>query len=281
MDRDGQNRGYAMTWMAAWGLTSSTYAHEMGHAFGFPHSHGPYGQEYDSKWDIMSYAYNYRDPVWGNVGPHTIAFHKAMVGWIPQSRRFAAPQGTSTILVERDAQPEANSSYLVAEIPIPGTHEHYTLEARRFVGSYDSHIPGEGIVIHRCGVDATVVDPDGNGNPNDAGAIWTPGETFTDVAAKISVTVQALVGNAYRVTIRNGDTQVASDVPTLDAAAAELLGTPSLTASEKQALDVAGNHDGTYNLGDFLAFANRSGQRVTGALLSRLSTAAATLEVKR
>lgn len=281
LNKDGQNRGYAMTWIAAWGLTSSTYGHEMGHSFGFPHSHGPYGKVYDSKWDIMSYAYNYRDPAWGNVGPHTIAFHKALVGWIPQSRRFAAPQGTSTILIERDAQPEANTNYLVAEIPIPGTQEHYTVEARRFVGSYDSHIPGEAIVIHRCGVDATVVDPDGNGDVNDAGAMWTPGETFTDAAAKISVTVQALVGNAYRVTIQNGATQVATDTPTLQQAAAELLGTPSLTASQKQLLDSEGNRDGTYNLGDFLAFANRSGQRPSGDLLARLAAGTGTREVKR
>lgn len=270
LDRDGQRRGYAVMWVASWGLNAATYDHEMGHSFGFPHSHGPYGKAYDSKWDIMSYAYNYNDPTWGSIGPHTIAFHKALVGWIPAARRFAAPVGqASTILIERDAQPEANAAYLVAEIPIPGTSQHYTVEARRFVGNYDSHLPGEAIVIHRCGTDATVVDPDGNGDPNDAGAQWTPGETFTDVAAKISVTVEALVGNAYRVTIRNG-VSLTAGVPTLSAAAAELLGTPSLTASERQMLDDEGNADGTYNLGDFLAFAERSGQRLDGALVGRL-----------
>ena len=38
---------------------------------------------------------------------------------------------------------------------------------------------------------AQVVDADGNGNPNDAGAIWNVGETFTDASNGISVRVLA------------------------------------------------------------------------------------------
>jgi hypothetical protein len=216
LKRDGQNRGYGMTWLANWALTSANYGHEMGHSFGFPHSHGPYGQVYDSKWDVMSDAYVYRNSTWGWIGQHTIAYHKNLVGWIPAARRFVAPAGkSSTITIERSAQPEANGNYLMAIIPIPNSTQFYTVEARRFVGNYDAHVPGEAIVLHRCGDDATVIDADNNGNPNDAGAMWLPGETFTDAAHNISVSVEAQVGNAWRVTIRN---QVTSAPPSLSIA---------------------------------------------------------------
>ena len=40
-------------------------------------------------------------------------------------------------------------------------------------------VPGEGVIIHKVDTTQTepakVVDPDNNGNPNDAGAIWTRG----------------------------------------------------------------------------------------------------------
>ena len=40
-----------------------------------------------------------------------------------------------------------------------------------------------------------------NSNPNDAGAMWTPGETFTDAANGITVTVNAMNASSFNVTI--------------------------------------------------------------------------------
>ncbi len=216
LTRDGQTKTYGVTWMADWaGL--AIYAHEEGHSLGLPHSSGPYAETYDSRWDIMSYIYNFFDPAHEtHIPPHTISYHKDLLGWIAAGRKVTVPTGTTqTIALERLAQPGAGN-FLMAKIPIdnaPG--QFYTVEARRPVGSYDAHIPGDGVLLHRVNPTlsdrpAQVVDPDNNGNPNDAGARWTVGETFTDQANAIAVTVTAQTATGFQVTIAHGATS--SDV---------------------------------------------------------------------
>ncbi len=240
---DGATRVYPMTWMADWAIGHSVYGHEIGHSFGWPHSHGAYGATYDSKWDVMSSSYNFRDQTYGWIGVHTIAFHKDRAGWIAPARKFIAPAaGTSTILLERSALPNANGNYLMAQIAIPGATSYYTVETRRVAGNYDRYLPGEAVIIHKIVAgEANVVDPDLNGNPNDAGAQWVPGETFVDSAAKLSVAVEAIVGDAARVTIQTGidvlalavsptsrrDSAAAGSTTTLDDSAAVTLSGPA------------------------------------------------------
>ncbi|HZP80367.1 MAG TPA: hypothetical protein VFB21_01895, partial [Chthonomonadaceae bacterium] len=122
-------------------------------------------------------------------------------------------KGSYTINLERLAQPVATNDYLIAKIYYAGvTTRYYTVEARAFAG-YDSSsgIPGEAVVLHD--VDTTrsdrrsqVVDVDNNGNPNDAGAMWTPGETFTDTDKGITVTVNSKSATSFNVTITLRDT---------------------------------------------------------------------------
>lgn len=199
--RDGVNRLLPTTWMADW-ADHFVYAHEIGHSFGLPHSSGPYGQVYDSKWDVMS-GRSRKDPninQW--IGVHTIGFHKDMLGWIPSARKYVAAAGsTETITIERSGSPPAGN-YQMAQIPLP-TGEYYTVEARRFTG-YDVGIPGEAIVLHKVGTQALVVDPDNDADPNDDGAMWLPGETFYDVAAGVSVGVVSASSSGWSVTISRG-----------------------------------------------------------------------------
>lgn len=56
----------------------------------------------------------------------------------------------------------------------------------------------------------------------------------------------------------------------IDAAANTLLGTASLTAAQIAYLDARGNHDGTYDLGDFLAFAKASGVAPTAGVMRQV-----------
>jgi hypothetical protein len=110
----------------------------------------------------------------------------------------------------RGALPSADG-YQMAQLPIAGSTDFYTVEARRYAG-YDAagRLPAEGVVIHRVHLSgaapAQVVDPDGNGNPNDAGATWVPGETFTDVQAGVQVRVLAQTAAGYRVEVSTGGT---------------------------------------------------------------------------
>jgi len=206
---DGASRRWPTAWMADWAALS-TYVHETGHTLGLPHSSGSYGKTYDSRWDVMSGGATFDSTVGTYTPPHTIAFHKELLGWIPAARKYvAAPGTTATFELARDAVPSA-AGYQMAQLPIPGgAGAYYTLEARRYAG-YDAagRLPGEGVVIHRVNladlVPAKVVDTDGNGNPNDAGATWTPGETFTDVAAGVLVKVLAATATGYSVEVSTG-----------------------------------------------------------------------------
>jgi hypothetical protein len=138
-------------------------------------------------------------------------YHKDLDLWIPAPRRFDAPPASrTTIVIERSAQPDP-AGYLFAKIPIgTSTTHYYTVEARRFVG-YDNEIPGEAVVIHdvlttRGDRVAQVIDADNNGDPNDAGAMWTPGESFADAVNGITVTINSQSSSGYSVTIARNPT---------------------------------------------------------------------------
>jgi M6 family metalloprotease-like protein len=209
---DGVTRSWRRTWLADWGFSNlAVVEHEMGHGFGLTHSSGNYGATYDNVWDVMSDTWTNcwltRDPVFGCLGQHTIGWHKDLEGWIPLSQKAVITAGTHVaITLERTALPQT-SNYLVAVLPVKATSDRfYTLEARRKVG-YDTRLPGEGVVIHYVEIGrsnpARVIDIDGNGNTNDAGTIWVPGETFVDSFNSLTVTVVSATATGYVVNVDN------------------------------------------------------------------------------
>nr|BAL55180.1 hypothetical protein HGMM_F23G10C33 [uncultured Acetothermia bacterium]BAL60221.1 hypothetical protein HGMM_OP4C857 [Candidatus Acetothermum autotrophicum] len=223
---DGVNKTYRVTWEPPWGYQNQgVMAHEMGHGWGWPHSSGAYGATYDSRWDVMSDIWNTcppTDPTYGCVGQGTISYHKDLGAWIPSARKFVPTLNTvTTIEIDRLNQPGSSTNYLMARIPIPGSSQFYTVEARRFIG-YDGKVPAEAIVIHHVDAtranDAWVVDADGNldgacvipaddanCDPDDAGAQWMPGETYTDAANSIQITVNSITATGFIVTITYGN----------------------------------------------------------------------------
>jgi hypothetical protein len=185
--------------------------HEMGHGFGLPHSSGNYGETYDNAWDVMSDGWancsRLRDPVFGCLGQHTIGWHKDKEGWIAANKKATITAGSqATITLERTALPQTSNTLMV-QIPVKGSADRfYTLEARRNAG-YDVKLLYEGVIIHYVDVNrsipARVIDSDLNGNTNDTGAIWLPGEVFSDTTNGITVTIMSSTATGYVVKVEN------------------------------------------------------------------------------
>jgi M6 family metalloprotease-like protein len=215
LEVDGVVGTWYMTWEPPWGYSAQTVmAHEMGHGLGFPHSGVvglPYGQGQGDRWDIMGDGWadcaNLTDPTYGCLPQHTVTYHKDSVGWIaPGSKHMVAAGSQATILLEQTALPQT-ASFLMGQIAIRGSSTHfYTAEMRRKAG-YDVKLPGEGVIIHDVvttrSEPAQLIDVDNNGDTGDGGAIWLPGEAFTDLANNIDLSVNANHATGAQVTIRN------------------------------------------------------------------------------
>lgn len=206
---DDTHKSWPLTWLPPWGYENlATISHEMGHGFGLPHSSADYGNAYDNVWDIMSSYWQYcdlaRHPTYGCLAQHTIAYHKDFLSWIPGERKYIPPLNQfSTVHLERLANPQTDN-YLMIEIPIQGSSNHfYTVEARHLAG-YDVKLPGNGIIIHEVvtgrGRPAYVFDSDGD-QDFDNGTMMSVGEQYSDAVNGISVTVDEESTTGYTVTV--------------------------------------------------------------------------------
>lgn len=211
---DGENVTYRTTWLPPWAYDDlHVIAHEMGHGWGLPHSSGPYGQVYDSAWDVMSGGSRMTPEcrvhaqAYGCVQVGTIGYHLDMLGWLPPERVVTVERG-SRALVTLDALTTQRDGVDMLLVKIPVTNDRfYTAEVRNFV-AYDRNVPGEAVVLHEVvptrSEPAQVVDGNNNGNVNDEGAMWLPGETYENRGANVRIEVLGRLGTTFTVRISNG-----------------------------------------------------------------------------
>ena len=152
LDLDGEARCYGVTflWPDLFG-DRSALAHEMGHAFGLRHSEIADAKGYANPWDLMGEGgWCWPDPDCSPAPQHMSAYQKDQLGFIPAVRKYLAPADSrASIVLERLAQP-GTDGYLMAQIPIAGSTEHfYTVEARRRVG-LDAGLPADAVSSTRC-----------------------------------------------------------------------------------------------------------------------------------
>ncbi len=213
---DGITKSWRTTWEPPWGYADeAVIAHEMGHGFGLPHATNwdNDGFPYDSPWDVMSSATSYavNDSTYGRLGKHNLAYHKDnLLGWIPEAQIFEATgSGSFTVTLDHMAL-ATTSNHRIARVPIPGSSRFYTVETRKRIGNYDGNVPADAVIICEVqpgrGEPIWVVDsdiPPANFGDNE-GSMWRVGETFTDAAANLSISVDTETANGFEVTITFG-----------------------------------------------------------------------------
>lgn len=168
-----ENKVWGATWEPPWGQETGTYAHEMGHSLGLPHSGWIY-YAYDSPWDMMSSRSSTTsvqcgtytsvnsaavnglycsEPGDGYIGPH-----KDYLGWIPGANAAVSDTSSNTIVtLEALSLPLGAALKLlticIVGAPCTGSTAHFfTVEARvKALGAtsqYDNAITGDGVIIH-------------------------------------------------------------------------------------------------------------------------------------
>lgn len=202
-----------VTWEPPWGWHNvAVIGHEMGHAFGLPHSNNADGDSspYDNPWDVMSDSWGYadHDSTYGTVGKHTITYHKDSLGWILAGRK-AEVSSNGIFWFDIDHLTLADTTNLhMVKVQIPGSTRFYTIEVRDQSG-YDVGLPGFAVILHEVDYSrqepAWLVDVENVSNGADDGAMWLPGECFEDVPAEILICVESVTTEGYTVKVGYGD----------------------------------------------------------------------------
>jgi len=202
-----------VTWEPPWGWSNvAVICHEMGHAFGLPHSNNADGDSspYDNPWDVMSYLWGYAesDGTYGTVGKHTISYHKDSLGWIPAARKaVVSTMGIHEFDIDHLTLAGTSNLHMV-KVLIPGSSRFYTIEVRDVFG-YDGNLPDFAVILHEVDYGrqepAWLVDVEDLSNGADAGAMWLPGECFEDTPNEISICVESITTEGYTVRVGYGD----------------------------------------------------------------------------
>ena len=193
-------------------VSLGVWCHEFGHLLNLPDLFNTNtGQTILGPWSTMDEGSWDGNPP-GSSPADLVAWAKIGLGWISGSMLATAGAGTTESFTI-DPTEIASTNVHAVEIPL-GTAstpaEYYTVEVRADIG-FDSALPNYGVLISLVDND-NVVGPvhiiDGHPSvPNLEDAVWDVGQTFTDSANGVSVSVTGKVGNSYQVTVNRGSAQ--------------------------------------------------------------------------
>ncbi|HET7738437.1 MAG TPA: hypothetical protein VFK32_07675 [Tepidiformaceae bacterium] len=222
---DGPAREFGVTWIepdTSGDFHQATFAHEMGHAFGFPHSSGPGEDPPDSWWDVMSNPADlcviytgHNDPTLGCVATPPLAYLSHLFGWIGDTRVITLVPGAPPRTVELQCVVHDGLDANLILVP-RGDGRFYTIEVRCSDYRYQDYIGFVGnkhAFIHDLDPSRMVAgDPrplvviSSTGVTNSStGVRWTVGEEFEATDIPFTMDVLEHVGDGLRLRLTLDD----------------------------------------------------------------------------
>lgn len=201
--------------------SSSIVAHEIGHAYGLPHSNNKDfdSDPYDNPWDVMSDAYfgaQIVDTTLGYGAKPSNTFHYWALGWLDPADVAVIPSGTAQTVLLADWGQTSTVNHFMALVPLDNPDpnialEFLAIEVRKGsgnTGNTQEHLPDfDGVLIYDVNlgsdpaaylVGAVVNDSNTFGYGEDA--IFTLGESYWD-GRGVQVDVLNTVDGDYQVRI--------------------------------------------------------------------------------
>lgn len=212
--------GVTKTWRVTWVppsayLNVSLFAHELGHAFGMPHSNNSDGDSntYDNPWDLLSDSSGHavNSSANGTLPKTPSAYHLERAGWLDASEKRIV-QDNERVTLQRLDQPREGAVRML-KIPRPGDAygRYYVVEARLRAGAWDSALPDDGVVIYDVDprraqpawlVDAS--DPAANYS-NTRSVVFKPGDRFAPADGSFELQVLAGGNGGFDLAVSMAD----------------------------------------------------------------------------
>lgn len=264
------------TWNPPWSFANlAPLAHEMGHGYGLPHSDNSDGDDdtYDNPWDVMSDAWsNAASTVtYGRLPKHINTVQRERLGWLEPARQLSVGVGGAHRELVLDRASLAGSGNLQAITLYtrnPDSRGIYTyrVEARRRIGTYESQLAGDAVIIHAVAtsfnhvgdpVPGTAYSVDADQPPadrsNNEGSMFKVGESWVSPDGSQRIRVVRETAEGFVVTIgwprETGGNMRPRVRPSAAAPAVSSASRPASTPSASQRTPAAGNCTGKARLG--------------------------------
>ena len=224
------------TWSPPWASDNvASLAHEMGHGYGLPHSDNSDGDTdtHDNPWDLMSDAWRRAasDPVLGLLPKHLNMQQRDRLGWVAPARKRVVQADNETVHeIVLDAGSVLASAHVQLVVlagaaqPDPYQTVSYTLEARRRSGTYESHLAGDAVIVHRVAGNGVAYSIDTDTPPADLadneGSMLRVGEHWSTPDGRHWVSVVASTSAGFHLRVGPRPRVMSTPAPPLERVAA-------------------------------------------------------------